>query len=258
MPLGTLKRGKPRPGDSIFINDDQYEVVERDRDMVTVRQSPVFAVSRDQMTRRDRYNDNRPVSRMAGFVGRFANRYRRNTDPPDIPKKKIPTYPQGMMPQAFSVGSAFDPSMPYTGQVPYMAPQGVYEGVYPFAQPTTWRCYYYKFPLAIYELETAVLPRVGQRDEFGEKYEFVKVDEARKVIFVKPLRHWNYVVITLEKGSSDALIWIPMTSKNEMFRIKPRIKAYLKDKLGIDRGEYQMVTRPFSFMKRFAEYHRFK
>ncbi len=246
MPLGILKRGKPRIGDNVYINDEPYEVIERERDVVTVRQTPVFAVSSHENRRNARYQDNRPVSRMAGFVGRF----QRNTDPPDIPKKKAPSYPQGFG-VSMSTGASFDQQTPGL-QIPYVGPQPVYEGVFPYQKPTTWRCYYYKFPLAVYDLETAVLPRVGQRDEFGEKYEFYKVFEDRKAILVKPLRHWNYVVITLEKASGDALIWIPMTNKNEMFHIKPRIKAYLKDKLGIDRGEYQMVTKPFSYMKRYA------
>lgn len=233
MPLGTLKRGKPRVGDTIYIDDVPHEVVERDRDSVIVR-------SPDVQPRYDRpsYEPNPPVSRMSGF--------RRNMPyDKDLPFKKYeqgPIYPPELSKQSYSVPSGID--VPHFQQVPHWAPPAQAGYQWPFQQPVVYTVVHYRYFVPLFKLERYTPPNVGGREQFGaETYTFVKVEG--QTVLAKPDRHWNYAVVAISKENGEAIIFMPATHRREISGIKQRLKHYLETKRGIMRRDYHMKYIPF-------------
>lgn len=227
MPLGVLKRGKPRPGDTIYIDDVPHDVVEADRDMVTVR-SPNAPIP----MQRSRFQENPGVSRMSGFKRNNAGYDK------DLPFKKYeqgPIYPSELSRPSYSVPSG----EPHFQQTPHWAPPASAGYQWPWQQPVVYTVVHYKYFVPLFKVERYTPPQPGAREQMGgEIYTYVKVDGT--TVFARPDRHWNYAVIAISKDTGQGIIFMPCTHRREISAIKQRLKHYLMNKKGIPRREYHM------------------
>ncbi len=232
-PLGTLKRGKPRKGDNIFVEGASYEVVDRDRDSVIVRQQVQFEYPRQQ----NRYADNSPLDNVG---------YRSNVDKPELPFKKYtdaPVFPTEL-------------TRPPTGTpqsrpgVPHWTSKPVSEQPLPYSAPSIWHVIHYKYFIPLYTVEHMHQPRVGQVEDLGgEQYTYVKIEGDN--IFVRPVRSWNYAVLALDKDNGSPLIFVPVTHKHEISNIKFRVNQYLQKQQGVMRRQYHLKAIPLHHITRY-------
>lgn len=241
MPLGTLKRGKPRVGDSIIIDDVPYEVIERDRDTVVVRKP-------DAAPRYERpyYEPNPPISRLAGFKSRYKRNWPYEKDLPFKKYEQGPIYPPELSRPSYSVPSA----EPHVPAIPHWAPAYGTGYQMPFQQPLVYTAVHYKYFVPIFRMETYRPPMVGARERFGgEDYTFVKIEG--NTILAKPDRNWNYAVVAIDKTSGEAIFFLPAVHRSEISNVKYRLKHWIETKKGIPRRDYHMTYMPFRKITRY-------
>ena len=212
IPLGVLKRGKPRKGDRIFISNVPYRVVRRDRDVVHVK-APKGVTG---------YHDNPSVTDYAGY---------QNPEEQGLPKyKSPPIYPGQLGPQPD----------PRAGYVPFVGGAPLAEAPVPYT-PQVFTAYHFRMRIPLFEIESTYIPRVGTYINVGnEQYEYVEV--VGNSLLVRPMRTWNHIVVAQDKATGNCLIWVPVSSKGAIYRTKEDIKRYLKANQGLARRAYHLTA----------------
>jgi hypothetical protein len=221
-PLGVIKRGKPRKGDTIWIENSPYKVVDKDRDVLKVR---------------GRYASNPPEDDFENPV-RMAG-YRRNLPLPD----DLKTY------KGFSEGPTFPGfGRGHQQQMPFFTPSPVSEAQ-PSYQPTTFIAYHETAGIPILKIESAYMPQMGQIYEWGGWQYQVTGGEGTNLT-VKPIPPWKYIAVALKRGTTQAVHFVPMAKRSDLSDMKYLLNQVMKD-AGYARSEYNLTYKPLSQIKRF-------
>ena len=242
-PLGVVKRGKPRLGDTVWVGAEPYQVTGRDRDVIMARSTggaPIRA-----------YHDNPSHSvllRQAGYNPPGDGPASRGGLEDDLPKvtRSGPV---------FGGSSSFGSSPPAQFPGVHMAPYPTFEGQMSY-QPRIWPIFHYRLMIPIMKLEAAYPPRPGTVENYlGEDYEIVKVLET--AIMVRPIKQWNMFLVAVlrervgEKEAGEGIVFVPMSSVSQRQRSRVLLNRDM-EKRGYYRRQYSAITmRPRTVVSYF-------
>lgn len=236
-PLGVIKRGHPRRGDTVWVGSQSFTVTGRDRDVLTARpahtppHASFYENSPSLVVRRAGYNPARRTPRHPGGEG-F--------------EEDIPKFRTGMAWSPGQYGGMYGPPSQFPG--PYYAPPPTAEG-WPGYRPSVWTAYHHRLMIPIFKIEGAYPPPQGSIQRFeGEDFEIIKVLE--NALLVSPVRPWVLFLVAVDKRTGLGIRFTPLHSTEERFSVRRRLNHSMRA-LGIPRKDYRLISMKPGTVKKF-------